>query len=99
MTAIPHPNYLGIMMKYFVCKLQLEVFDRDGAANSANEVINDIKIYFGHSEHELLIEPYICLIHKNFDELTQNPKKSDFEKGSAGPASGIESRLVGSVLD
>ena len=80
-------------------KLKLEVFDRDEAANSANEVINDFKIYFGHSEHEHLIVPYICLIHKNFNELTQNPKKSDFEKGSAGPARGIESGLAGSVLD
>ena len=80
-------------------KLKLEVFDRDEAANSANEVINDFKIYFGHSEHEHLIVPYICLIHKNFNELTQNPKKSDYEKGSAGPARGIESGLAGSVLD
>ena len=61
-------------------KLKLEVFDRDEAANSANEVINDFKIYFGHSEHEHLIVPYICLIHKNFNELTQNPKSRTLRK-------------------
>jgi hypothetical protein len=63
----------------------------------ATTVIKYIKTYFYHEEHDLCIEPSMCLIHKNFDQMTHNLKNSELFQSpasgetSAGPLKGLKS--------
>ena len=67
-SGLPKLSHLSLMLKFFTGPILLRMESYDEAMKVSNDIMKDIKSYFGHEMTEMVLEPKLIQLNFKFRE-------------------------------
>ena len=68
-SNLPKLSHLSLMLKFFTAPILLRMENYDEAMQVSNEILKDIKTYFGHEMTDMVLEPKLIQLNYKFRDF------------------------------